>query len=147
MVFIIIVEMIIYVVFIVWTWQNLGTIEKKKKVIFILVGTIVIYGITWIICPKSEIYIEVPTQDLLQEDIQKKIQNTLVTIFTGVNGIIVLPQMGKICDNIKEDERKKAKVKKRILIWMIIFVVCAILEKGYMKDTQKGILKIYQSMK
>lgn len=147
MVFIIIVEIIIYLVFIAWTWQNLGTIEKKKKVIFILVGTIVIYGITWIICPKSEIYIEVPTQDLLQESIQKKIQNTLITIFTGVNGIILLPQMGKICDSIKEDEIKKEKVKKKILIWMIIFVVCAIFENGYMRDTQKGILKVYEAMK
>lgn len=139
MVFIVIAQIIIYLVFIAWTWQSLGTIEKKKKVIFVFVGTTVIYGITWLICPKSEMH--------LSEDLQKKIQNTLVSIFTGVNGIILLPQFGKIWEAIREDKSQKGKVKKRIMVWIIIFVICAIFENGYMRDTQEGILKVYEAMK
>lgn len=139
MIFIVIAEVIIYLVFIAWTWQSLGTIEKKEKIIFIFIGTIVIYGITWLICPKSEMH--------LSGDLQKKIQNTLVSIFTGVNGIILLPQAGKILDAIREDEAQKRKVKKRMILWIIIFVICAIFENGYMRDTQEGILKVYEAMK
>ena len=63
------------------------------------------------------------------------------------NGIIVMPQIAKILDKINEDEIQQNELKKRIIILLIIFVICIIFECGYMKDTQEGIIKIYNSMK
>ena len=55
--------------------------------------------------------------------------------------------MAKIIDKVKEEEIEKKDGKKRILLLGIIFVVCLIFEVGYMKDTQVGILKVYEAMK
>lgn len=71
---------------------------------------------------------------------------TLIAIFTGVNGIIVMPQIGKILDKINEDQIKKPEIKTKILILGLVFILCLIIETGYIKDTQEGIIKIYKTM-
>ncbi len=141
MAFIIIIATIVYLILIAWTWQSLGFIEKPKKVIFILMGIILTYGITFIIFQTAKEGI-----NYQNTQIQNNIQNILVFIFTGINGIIVMPQIGKILDKINEDEIEKGKLIKRIIILIIIFVLCLIFESGYMKDTQEGILKVYNTM-
>ena len=141
MAFIIIIATIVYLILIAWTWQSLGFIEKPKKVIFILMGIILTYGITFIIFQTAKEGI-----NYQNTQIQNNIQNILVFIFTGINGIIVMPQIGKILDKINEDEIEKGKLIKGIIILIIIFVLCLIFESGYMKDTQEGILKVYNTM-
>ncbi len=140
MIFIVITAIIVYFVCIAWTWHSLGEIEQKKKVIFIFIGIILIYGITWFICPKSGI-------DYQKVEMKKQIQNILVLIFTGINAIIVMPQIGKLLEKIKENEIEKEKLKKRIILLIILFILCIFFERGYMKDTQEGILRVYQSIK
>lgn len=140
MVFIVCAEIIVYFVFIAWTWQSLGAIEKKKKVIFMLLGIMLIYGVTWLIFPKIEM------SDPIRKEIQQKIQNTLVFIFTGINGIVLMPQIGRWLNKMMEDEMKKEKLIKKLLILLIIFVMCAIFERGYMADAQGGIFKAYDAM-
>ncbi len=130
--------MIIYFILIAWTWQSLGFIEKTKKVAIILIGLVIMYGITFMVFQIAKGGINYPNGE-----IQGKVRNLLVGIFTGINGIIVMPQIGKILDKIKEDEIKKEQLVKRIVILTIIFVICLVFESGYMKDTQEGILKIY----
>lgn len=132
---------IIYFILIAWTWKSLGFIEKTKKVVFILIGIIIMYGITWIIFQIAKNGINYQNQAM-----QSTAQNILVAIFTGINGIIMMPQIGKILDKINEDEMKKEQLVKRIMILTIIFILCLIFESGYMKDTQEGIFKIYDAM-
>lgn len=136
-----IATIIIYFILIAWTWKSLGFIEKTKKVVFILIGIIIMYGITWIIFQIAKNGINYQNQAM-----QSTAQNILVAIFTGINGIIMMPQIGKILDKINEDEMKKEQLVKRIMILTIIFILCLIFESGYMKDTQEGILKIYDAM-
>ena len=140
MVFIIITIAIIYFILIAWTWQSLGFIEKNKKVAFIIIGIILMYVITLIIFHMSKDGINYQSID-----IQNKIQNVIVAILTGINGIIVMPQVGKLLNRINEDEIKKETLKKRIIILTIIFILCLIFESEYMKDTQEGILRVYNS--
>ena len=80
-------------------------------------------------------------------EIQKSVQNVLVSIFTAINGMIVMPQIGKILDKINEDEIQKQEIKKKIIVILAIFTICLAFEAGYMKDTQKGILKMYEASK
>lgn len=141
MIFIIMVAAIIYFVLIAWTWHSLGFIEKNKKVAFILIGCLIMFIVTFIIYQIAKVGVEYANKEM-----QKSIQNVLVAIFTGVNGIIVLPQIGKMLDKINEDEMKKEELTKKIVILMIVFVICMIIETGYMKDTQQGILKIYHTI-
>ena len=136
MAFIIIVSIVIYFVLIAWTWHSLGFIEKTKKV-----GIIVTYIITLIVFQIAKGDITYPNAN-----IQNSIKNMLVAIFTGINGLIVMPQIGKMLDKINEDEIEKEQLTKRVIILLIIFIICLVFESGYMKNTQEGILKIYQTM-
>ena len=142
MAFIIIIAIIVYLILLAWTWHSLGDIEKNKKIIFIIIGLIIMYIITLIVFQISKsgvVYQKV--------EMQKDIQNILVMIFTGINGIIVMPQIARILDKINEGETEKNVITKTLVILAIIFIICLILENGYMKDIQKGILGIYNSMK
>lgn len=141
MVFIIITIIIIHFILIAWTWQSLGFIDKTKKVAFILIGIILMYGITQIIFQIAKSGI-----DYKSAEVQNSIQNILVAIFTGINGIIAMPQIGKQIDKIKEEQIEKEKLIKKIIILIIIFILCLIFESKYIKDTQEGILKIYQRL-
>ena len=79
-------------------------------------------------------------------EMQNSVQNMLVAIFSGINGMIVMPQMAKMLDKIEENEIEQEQFIKRIGILVIVFVICLIFERGYMRDTQEGILKVYHSM-
>ena len=48
MAFIIIIALIIYFIDIAWTWKSLGEISKSSKVVFIIVGILVLFIITLI---------------------------------------------------------------------------------------------------
>ncbi len=132
----------IYIILISWTWQNLGDMDKAKKVGFIVVGILILFVITLIVFQMSSRGITYENKE-----IQSSVRNTLVIIFAGINGIIVLPQISRIVDKIKQDDIEKEQIKKRIIILFIVIIVCFIFESGYMKDTQEGILKIYEAIK
>lgn len=142
MIFIVVTTIIVYFILIAWTWKSLGFMERTKKVIFIIIGTILMYGITQIVFQMTQGGIDYPNVE-----IQKEIQNILVPIFTGINGIIVMPQVAKMLDKIMEEQIEKEKLVKRAIILIIIFMVCLIFEIGYMKDTQEGIVKMFTLMK
>ena len=141
MTFIIITAILVYVILIAWTWQSLGSIEKIKKVVIILVGIIFMYGITWIIFQTTK-----EGMNYQNIEMQNSVQNMLVAIFSGINGMIVMPQMAKMLDKIEENEIEQEQFIKRIGILVIVFVICLMFERGYMRDTQEGILKVYHSM-
>lgn len=131
---------VIWIVAIVWIWYSLGEIEKNKKIAFIIIGSIILFIITFIIfqISKSGIIYE-------KEETKKDIQNMLVLTFTVVNSLIVLPYIATQLNKVKKKEIKKEKFNRRISIIMFVFIICLILECGYMRDTQQGILKIYNA--
>ena len=142
MIFIIITAIIIYFILIAWTWQSLGTIEKSKKIAYILIGIILMFVITLIIFQTTKGGINYENAQ-----IKANVQNVLVIIFTGINAIIVMPQIGRMLDKVSEGEIEKDALKKKLIILLIIFIICILIERGYMKSTQEGILEIYNSMK
>lgn len=140
--FIIIITIAIYIILITWSWKNLGNIERTKKIMTIAIGIITIYLITWFVfnISKQGIVYE-------NEQIASSIGKVIISIFAGVNGLIIIPFIGKLLDKVNEDEIEKQVFSRKILIIVVIFLIILWLECGYMKDTQEGILKIYHSMK
>ncbi len=141
MTLVIVTAIIIYLVLIAWSWQSLGSIGKTKKIIFILVGIILMYLITLVVFRTTKG--DIDYQDI---KIQNSIQSVIVAICTGINGMIIMPQIGKILDQINENQIGKEQLIKRCFILVVVFVICLIFESGYMKDTQQGILKVYHSI-
>ena len=138
---IMIVAILIFIISIVWVWHNLGNIEKPRKIAFIIIGLVIIYLITLIIYNFSNPDIIYPS-----EEIEKYVSNVLIMIFTGLNSLILLPFVANLFDKILEEEIEKDQVKKRLIIILVIFVICIFIEKGYLKDTQEGIINIYNEV-
>ena len=140
--FIIIITIAIYIILITWSWKSLGNIERTKKIITIAIGIIAIYLITCFVFNVSK-------QGIVYENeqIASSIGKVIISIFAGVNGLIIMPFIGKLLDKVNEDKIEKQVFSRKILIIVVIFLIILWLECGYMKDTQEGILKIYHSMK
>ena len=136
---IIIIILAIYVIAITWSWQNLGEIDKKKKVITIVIGILITYLVTLITFNISKMSVEY-TKTL---ENSSYIKNIVVLLFTGINILIFIPQISKILDKINENEIEKDKASKKFLILFIVFIICLIFECSYMKSIQNGILNVY----
>ena len=141
---IILMIFILYSVVIGWTWNNLGDIDKKKKILIIAGEIIAIYIITLIIFSVSKNGI-----DYTNKDVESNVKTVIVALFTGFNSLILLPFLNKQIIKLKEKETDEKSIIKKITIMFLIFIVCIIFECGYMKDTQKGILQVqkYQYIK
>ena len=141
MTFIILISIVVYLINIAWTWKSLGELEKGKKAILIVIGLVIIYIITIIIFSISQNGIQYENEESLGT-----VRNMLVAVFSGINGLIILPQLAKILDKAKEGKIGKNQIRNRIIIWIAILIICLIFECGYMKDTQVGIIEIYKSL-
>ena len=142
MTIIVIISIVIYAILVTWCWHNLGRIEKSKKIIYIIIGMIIIFIITNIVYSISKADVSYP-----EEQIEGTVRNTLLLVFTALNGLIVMPYIAKQLDRIREKEIEKEKFTKKMILLLIVFILCLILESGYLKDTQLGILEIYNSLK
>lgn len=136
---IIIIMLAIFCVLIIGTWHYLGNIDKTKKIVFIILGIFVSYLITMLLFSISKSGITYPSSE-----IEQMIQNMIVTIFTGLNGILVLPYLGKLWDKMSEEEITKQQFQKRICILLILVIIVFIVESNYLNGVQNGILEIYQ---
>ena len=132
---------LIFVVSIVWTWHNLGNIEKPRKVVFIIIGLLITYVLTMLLYNIAKPDITYPS-----EEIRNVVANTLKLVFTGLNALIFLPLIANVLDKILEEEIEKTQAKRRIVIILVIFVVCIFVEKGYIESTQEGIMNIYNEV-
>ena len=141
MTLIIIGAILIFVVSMIWMWHNLGNIEKPRKIAFMIIGLLIMYGFTVVLYTISSSNIAYPS-----EEIQKTVSNTLISVFTGLNALIFLPFIANLVDKILEEEIDKKQAKRRIIILLIIFVICVFVEKGYLGSTQEGIINIYNEV-
>ena len=83
---IILMIFILYSVVIGWTWNNLGDIDKKKKILIIAGEIIAIYIITLIVFGVSKNGI-----DYTNKDVEGNVKTVIVALFTGFNSLILLP--------------------------------------------------------
>lgn len=141
MTIIMIAAIFIFIISIVWIWHNLGNIEKPRKILFILIGLLIMYLITVLLYHLSSSDITYPS-----EEVQKTVSNTLILVFTGLNSLILLPFTANVFDKILEEEIEKNQAQKRFIVILIIFLVCIFVETGYLKDTQEGIINIYNEV-
>ena len=137
---IIIMIFILYSVVIGWTWNNLGDIDKIKKILIIVGEIFIIYLITLIVYAISKNGI-----DYTNEKVENSVKIIIVSLFTGFNSLIILPFLNKQIIKLKEKEAEEKNIIRKLSIMLLVFIVCVIFECGYMKDTQKGILQVQKS--
>ncbi len=137
---VIIMIFILYSVVIGWTWNNLGDIDKIKKILIIAGEIFAICLITLVVYAISKNGI-----DYTNKEVENSVKTVIVALFTGFNSLIILPFLNKQIIKLKEKETDEKKVVKKIAIMLLVFIICIVFECGYMKDTQKGILQVQKS--
>ena len=131
------VIIIMILVLIAWLWNSLGNIDKKTKIVSIIIGIAIIWLFTFIIFNLAKIGINFEDKEVL-----KTVRRVFVTIFTIINGYIILPFTFKRLDLINDDKTDKEKIKKDIIILLIIIVITFIFEINYIGTLQKSIVEL-----
>lgn len=129
---------VIFFVFISWTWHNLGNIDNSKKVMIIIISLIILFIITFIMFNISKQDISYNSEQEMQD-----VRNVLVILFTLINALIIMPIISKTISKMREKEITEEQLKKRFIVILVVFVIILIFECGYMKNIQQQILNIY----
>ena len=129
---------LLFFVLIFWTWNSTKEYENiSKRIIYIFVGIIAILFITYIFFNISKVGITYPKQEMV-----KQVRKIAILIFTPINGFLSLPHIALIKTKIESKSEEEEKIKKRIIILAIIFIVSTIIEINYMKGFQNGIIQM-----
>ena len=132
------IMIIMFIILIAWSWHSLGTIETKTKIISIIIGVILIYGLTWIIFTISKTEVAYENNEGMDT-----IKTAFVALFSIINGYIILPFAFRKLEQINNEEIEKEKLKKSIVIILIAIVIIALFETKYFANTQKRIIETY----
>lgn len=142
MTIIVITGIILFGVMILWSYHNLAEIDKPKKFLYIFLEIIFVYIMTYIIFKISKNNIVYPNEEIL-----KAIQNTLIFMFAGINGCILMPFISKTIGKLDGKDIESNELIIKLVILLVIIFLIFIFESNYMSSTQDGILKYLNSLK
>lgn len=129
---------LLFVVLIFWTWNNTKDFDDtKKRITFIIFGIIILGVVTLIFFNISKVGIEYPKKEMVNQ-----VRKLTMLIFIPVNGFLSLPHIATIKEQIGQKSLEEEKIKRKIIILGIVFIITAIIEINYMKDFQNGIIQM-----
>ena len=132
---------LLFVVYIVWTWNSTKEFEDQKiRIAYLIVGTLFIAMVTLIIFLVSKIGVNYPKKEMVGQ-----VQKIVLLVFTPINGFLVLTQFSSVFQQIRSGMVSKEKMDKKIKTLLIVFTILIIIECIYFKNVQYGIIKIINS--
>ncbi len=132
---------LLFVVYIVWTWNSTKEFEDQKiRIAYLIVGTLFIAMVTLIIFLVSKIGVNYPKKEMVGQ-----VQKIVLLVFTPINGFVVLTQFSSVFQQIRSGMVSKEKMDKKIKTLLIVFTILIITECIYVKNVQYGIIKIINS--
>ncbi len=134
---VIITIIITFFILILWTYRSLGNMEISKKVSWIIIQLLVVFLATYITYGISKHTIEYPN-----DEIMAYVRNILVLLFTGINGLFVMPFLSRGIEALYQENIVKQQLVMRAVLCIAVLIILLILECGYMTTTQNGILKV-----
>lgn len=137
MALIIIIIVILFLVLLGWMWSSLGNIEKKTKIVCIIIGLAFTYILTWIIYQISK-------KGIIYESKEAKniIRKVFVMLFTTINGYFILPYTFRKIEKIECEEIENQQAKKSIIIILLIILTLLIFESLYLRNVILGIVSM-----
>ena len=133
-----VISIILFIVLGIIIYNGLNGMDLKKKIIIFIFEIIVCLIFTMILFNISSLGIEYPNSQ--SRVIALKI---LVTIFTPMNGIILLPNITRLINESQNGEIDKEECARKLKKTLIIFILLVIMEFVYLRNTQIGILNNY----
>ena len=133
MVIIILFILILNIVSIVLMYYSLGDLTKKEKLIYIVVGTAIMYMLTSIVYWLS-------TRDIEITEVSERGKDLITFLFVPINGIIILPLLAKSYNKLKYGNLDKSIFLKRGLLLGIVLIIALIIECMYFKNIQEQVV-------
>ena len=133
-----IISIILFIVLGIIIYNGLNGMDLKKKIIIFIFEIIVCLIFTMILFNISSLGIEYPNSQ--SRGIARRI---LVTIFTPMNGILLLPNITRLINESQNGEIDKEECARKLKKTLIVFILLVIIEFVYLKNTQIGILSNY----
>lgn len=127
--------LILNIVSIVLMYYSLGDLGKKEKLIYIVVGTAVMYIITSIVYWFSTRGIEVT-------EVSERGKDLITFLFVPINGIIILPLLAKSYSKLKYGNLDKSVFLKRGIVLAVILLIVLIIECMYFKNIQQQVVNM-----
>ena len=134
MLIILLFVLILNIVAIALTYHSLSNFEKKERIICVAVGIAIIYIITSIIYWIS-------TKNVASKDVAETAKNVITFLFVPINAILTLPIIAKSYCKYKMGKLAGDKLRNRIIVLAIPFIIVLIIECSYFTDIQNGILE------
>ena len=132
---------VLFLVHIFWTWNNTRGFEGNfTRISYIVIGTLFVTLLTYVIFLLSRNNVKYPNENMIGD-----VRNIILLTFVPINSFIILPQMAKIIDRVKNDELSGESLKNKILIFGIMVIIIIIIEVIYFKSIQNGIINIINS--
>lgn len=132
---------LLFGVLLFWIWNNSKDFKQTQaKIKFIIIGIIILSIITLIIFNISKIGVIYPNKNIMKE-----IRKISLLLFIPINGFFTLPHIASIKSQIELGTNDNEKIRKKIIILGIIFIILTIIEIIYLKDFQNGIIQMLNS--
>lgn len=129
---------ILFVVYIIWTWNSTKEFETTlMRISYIAIGTIFIAIITWLLFVISKIGVEYPKEEMIGQ-----VRKIVLLVFIPINGFIVLTQCSSIFSQVRSGIVSKEDLSKKIKIRLVILAMLIIFEVIYFKHIQYGIINV-----
>lgn len=129
------IALIIFAISCVTIYHNTNSYEPSKRIIYIIIGTLLIYALTSMICGISTKGIEVKSEDALNDTV-----SVMKFIFTPINSMIILSFLGNIFGKVKDQAIDTSKAGKHILILLVAFIIILVFETSYIGNFVTGLL-------
>ena len=134
MLIILLFVLILNIVAIALTYHSFSDLDKKERVICVAVGIAIIYMITSIIYWIS-------TKNVASKNVAETAKSVITFLFVPINAILTLPIIAKSYCKYKMGKLAGDKLRNRIIVLAIPFIIVLIIECSYFADIQNGILE------
>lgn len=132
---------ILFVFFIVWSWNSTKQFETPLyRIIFLIIGTVFVTLVTLILFQISKSGVNYPKEEMIGE-----VRKIILLIFVPINGFILLTQGANIISQVKSGIVSKENYNRKIKILIVICIILIIFECIYFKSIQNDIIKVIVS--
>ena len=130
-----IIGFIIFCISCVTIYHNTNSFEPKKRILYIIIGMVIMYGIVSMICAIKSNVIKTDNVNAINDTF-----DVIKMIFTPINALILLAPLGNTFGKAYDKTIEADSAGKRIIALLIIFVIIIIFETNYIGDFISNLL-------
>lgn len=131
-----VIAAILYGISLIMLYHNLYSFEKPQKIKFMVMGMLIVIGITILLC-----YISASGIKMENRECVTIAANASILLFSPIYTMILLPLLASNYNRYHQKQLSNVQMKKRMLIWGLLTILVILVGIGYIKNFQLGLLE------